>query len=71
VVRAATRHPDQGLTTIKPAGKAAQAATGTLHGEAGRLSLSIGDGTAVGLDTDTRKAARRPSPHNRNRTSSR
>jgi hypothetical protein len=56
------------LTAIKPAGKAAQAATGTLHGEAGRLSLSIGDGPAVGLDTDTPHGdppavAARPEPH--------
>ncbi len=41
------------LTAIKPAGNAAQAATVTLHGEADRLHLSVGDGPAVGLDTDT------------------
>ena len=41
------------LTAIKPAGKAAQVATVTVHGEADRLHLSVGDGPTVGLDTDT------------------
>ncbi len=41
------------LTAVKPAGKAAQAVTVTVHGEADRLYLSVGDGPAVGLDTDT------------------
>ncbi len=41
------------LTAIKPAGRAAQAAAVTLHGEAGRLCLSVGDDPTVGLDTET------------------
>jgi hypothetical protein len=41
------------LTTIKPSRKAANTATVTLHGETGRLHLSVGDGPTVGLDTDT------------------
>ena len=58
------------LTAIKPAGKAVQAAAVTLHGEADRLSLSIGDGPAVGLDTDTphgdpAAVPARPEPHER------
>ena len=57
------------LTAIKPAGKSAQVATVTLHGEAGRLYLSVGDGPAVGLDTDTPPGnptvAARPEPHER------
>ncbi|HET8659181.1 MAG TPA: hypothetical protein VFM55_09305 [Micromonosporaceae bacterium] len=56
------------LTAIKPAGKSAQTATVTLHGEADRLYLSVGDGPAVGLDTDTPQGdpatvAARPEPH--------
>ncbi|MDT5024174.1 MAG: hypothetical protein QOE61_600 [Micromonosporaceae bacterium] len=56
------------LTAIKPAGKAAQAATVTVHGEADRLYLSLGDGPAVGLDTDIPEGdpatvAARPEPH--------
>ncbi len=56
------------MTAIKPAGKSAQAATVTLHGEADRLYLSIGDSPAVGLDTDTPQGdpatlAARPEPH--------
>ncbi len=58
------------LTAIKPAGKAAQAATVTVHGEADRLHLSVGDGPAVGLDTDTPPGqpptvAAQPAPHER------
>ncbi len=58
------------LTAIKPAGKAAQVATVTVHGEADRLHLSVGDGPAVGLDTDTPAGplptvAAQPAPHER------
>jgi len=41
------------LTAVKPGGRAAQAATVIAHAEDGRLHLCVGDGPAVGLDTDT------------------
>jgi len=56
------------LAAIKPARNTGQTATVTLHGEAGRLYLSVGDGPDVGLDTDTPQGgpaavAARPEPH--------
>jgi hypothetical protein len=59
------------LTAIKPAGKAAQAATGTLHGEAGRLSCPSVTVPPSGWTRIPRTATRRPWPHARSRTSSR
>ena len=41
------------LAAVKPGGKATTTATVSLHGDDGRLTLSVGDRPTVGLDTDT------------------